>query len=171
MPAHGLSVNLMPLLTIVSMESGSEENRLCQALTKTLARGRLGLFLEAHFHAPYLQILSLISLSGSQNKDKCVEQESLCRGGRINRSTHTGSDATDLILAIQNPCSLWHPSVDAPNGWKCVFGDVIKWVFTVHTTVCWDKGWGFDMSPSAEWFHTSGYNQLKDNMIGLIKLI
>lgn len=36
-----------------------------QALTKMLARGRLGLFLEAYFHAPYLQILSLNSLGGS----------------------------------------------------------------------------------------------------------
>lgn len=120
MPAHGLSVNTIPLSTIVSMESGSKENRLCQALTKTLARGRLGLFLEARFHAPYLQILNPSSLSGSQNKDECVEQESLGRGGRINRSTHAGSDASNIILANPNPRSLWQPSADVPERWKCM---------------------------------------------------
>lgn len=56
MPAHSLSVNLLPLPTTVAMESGSRENRLCQALTKMLARGRLGLFLEVYFHAPYLLV-------------------------------------------------------------------------------------------------------------------
>lgn len=106
MPAHGLSVNTIPLSTIVSMESGSKENRLCQALMMTLARGRLGLLLEAHFHAPYLQILNSSSLRGSRNKDECVEQESLSRGGRINRSTHAGSDASNLILTNPNPRSL-----------------------------------------------------------------
>lgn len=54
LPTHSLSVNLLPLPTTVAMESGSRENRLCQALTKMLARGRLGLFLEAYFHSPYL---------------------------------------------------------------------------------------------------------------------
>lgn len=62
-----------------------------QALTKMLARGRLDLFLAAHFHAPYLQLAS--ALSGSQNEHNCVEPESLSGGGHIYRSTHIGSDA------------------------------------------------------------------------------
>lgn len=74
MPAHSLSANLLPHTT-VAMESGSEGNRLCQPLTKMLARGRLGLFSESYFHAPYLQILNLGSPSGirGKNDDSCVE--------------------------------------------------------------------------------------------------
>lgn len=49
------SIWCLSACTTVAMESGSSENRLCQALTEMLARGRLGLFLEAYFHAPYLQ--------------------------------------------------------------------------------------------------------------------
>lgn len=104
MPTHSLSVNLLPLSTTVAMESGSKENRLCQALTKMLARGRLGLFLEAYFHAPYLQLAS--ALGGSQNGNNYVEQESLSRGGHINRSTHIGSDALPTVTANLKPHNL-----------------------------------------------------------------
>lgn len=104
MPTHSLSVNLLPLPTTVAMESGSRENRLCQAVTKMLARGRLGLFLEAYFHAPYLQLAR--TLSGSQSENNCVEQESLSRGGHINRSTHIGSDAQPTVASALNPHSL-----------------------------------------------------------------
>lgn len=90
MPTHSLSVNLPPLSTTVAMENGSRENRLCQALTKMLARGRLSLFLEAYFHVPYLPILNVFSLSGSQNEDERVRQESLNRGGHINSYLRSG---------------------------------------------------------------------------------
>ncbi len=105
MLTHSLSVNMLPPHTTVAMESGrSRENRLSQALTKMLARGRLGLFLEAYFHAPYLQLAS--SHGGSRNENNCVEPESLSRGGHINRSTNTGSDAWPTVAANLNPHSL-----------------------------------------------------------------
>lgn len=44
LPTHGLTVTQLAFPTTVAMVSGSRENRLHQALTKVLARGRLGLF-------------------------------------------------------------------------------------------------------------------------------
>lgn len=99
-PAHGLSVNATPLLTIVSMESGSEENRLCHGSDEGAGTWPSGSILGGPLpRSIFADVKCQLSLSGSQNEDKCVEQESLCRGGRMNRSTRTtGSDATDLIL-------------------------------------------------------------------------
>lgn len=54
--SHPLSLSQSAAIpTTVAMESGSWKNRLSQALTKTLARGHFGLFLEINFHTPYLQ--------------------------------------------------------------------------------------------------------------------
>lgn len=69
------------------MESGSREDRLCQAVTSALARVRLTLFWKAYFHTPYFWNEPL-----SPMRDY-IELESLGAGGCINSSTHAGSHA------------------------------------------------------------------------------
>lgn len=68
MPTHSLSSNLLPLSTTVAMESGSEENRLCQSLTKMLARGRLGLFLEVLLPRSIFAVSSLAPSVGVKSR-------------------------------------------------------------------------------------------------------
>lgn len=51
-------------------------------------------------------LFAVSSLSGSQNESNYVEQESLSRGGNINRSTHIGNDAYLFVAANQIPHSL-----------------------------------------------------------------
>lgn len=80
MDVERLGSSLLPLLTTVAMERRSREDRLCQALTETLARGRLGLFLEAYFHAPYLLV--------SWRRQRESKREEL-RGGVPQRRRYT----------------------------------------------------------------------------------
>lgn len=98
MPTHSLSVNLPPPPTTVAMESGSEENTLCQALTKTPTRVRLGLFLESYFQSSIFVDMKKWGPKGGRLI--CEEQESLSRGGRINRCVRTSRDAHSYIDSI-----------------------------------------------------------------------
>lgn len=50
MPTHSLSSQP----AAVAMESGSREDRLCDAVTRVLARVCLTLFWKVYFHTPYL---------------------------------------------------------------------------------------------------------------------
>lgn len=117
MPTHSLSDNLLPLPATVAMESGSRENRLCQALTKMLARGCLGLFLEAYFHAPYLQLAG--TLSGSQS-DNCAEQESLSGEADLLIDPHTSTLTPQLILNLHDRSVTQRLCLTQQMGGRCL---------------------------------------------------